>query len=58
MRSRTHNPRVSDDGVGFDTGGDFLGLHSMREWASSLGETLEVKSAPGSGTQIRAEIPI
>jgi signal transduction histidine kinase len=52
---------ISDDGVGFDRGGDFpghLGLHSMRERAEGLDGTLEVESSPGSGTRIRAEIPI
>jgi len=51
---------VSDDGVGFDPEGDFpghLGLRSMRERASRLGGTLEVESALGGGTRIRARIP-
>ena len=51
---------VSDDGVGFDAGGDFpghLGLRSMRERASRLGGTLTVRSSPGGGTRIRARIP-
>jgi PAS domain S-box-containing protein len=52
---------ISDDGVGFDTGGDFpghLGLRSMRERAEGLGGTLKVESAPGEGTRIRALIPV
>jgi signal transduction histidine kinase len=52
---------ISDDGVGFDTGGDFpghLGLHSMRERAEGLGGTLTVQSAPGEGTRIRALMPV
>ena len=52
---------VYDDGVGFDAESDFpghLGLRSMRERASSLGGTLEVRSAPGRGTQIFARLPI
>ena len=52
---------VFDDGVGFDVRGDFpghLGLRSMRERASRLGGTLEVESAPGSGTRIRTQIPV
>jgi signal transduction histidine kinase len=52
---------ISDDGVGFDTGGDFpghLGLHSMRERAEGLGGTLKVESAPGEGTRIRVLIPV
>ncbi|MGB3635086.1 MAG: PAS domain S-box protein, partial [Rubrobacteraceae bacterium] len=51
---------VSDDGAGFDAGGDFpghLGLQSMRERASNLGGTVEIRSAPGKGTSIHAHIP-
>ena len=51
---------VSDDGVGFDTQGDFpghLGLHSMRERVSRLGGTLELESSPGGGTRVRARVP-
>ena len=52
---------VSDDGVGFDAGGEFpghLGLRSMRERASRLGGTLTVESSAGGGTRIRAHIPV
>jgi PAS domain S-box-containing protein len=52
---------ISDDGVGFDTSGDFpghLGLRSMRERAERLGGTLEVESAPAEGTRIRALMPV
>jgi PAS domain S-box-containing protein len=52
---------VSDDGVGFDAGGDFpghLGLRSMRERASRLGGTLRMQTAPGRGTHIWARIPL
>ncbi len=52
---------ISDDGVGFKVGDDFpghLGLRSMRERASELGGTLQVDSAIGKGTLIRAQIPI
>jgi PAS domain S-box-containing protein len=55
------NLEVFDDGVGFDAGGDFpghLGLRSMGERAERLGGTLEVDSTPGSGTRIRARIPV
>jgi PAS domain S-box-containing protein len=51
---------VRDNGLGFDAGADFpghLGLRSMRERATRLGGTLEVLSAPGSGTTVRARIP-
>ena len=50
---------VTDDGVGFDVQ-DFpghLGLKSMRERSTSLGGTLNVKSAPGQGTSVSVEIP-
>jgi PAS domain S-box-containing protein len=51
---------VSDDGVGFETGGEFpghLGLRSMRERAQRLGGTLTVESSPGAGTAVRVLIP-
>ena len=51
---------VADDGDGFDPGGEFpghLGLRSMRERAASAGGTIEVDSAPGRGTRIRAWVP-
>jgi signal transduction histidine kinase len=51
---------VSDDGVGFDSRGDFpghLSLRSMRERATRLGGTLELESTAGRGTRIRARIP-
>jgi PAS domain S-box-containing protein len=56
---------VADDGIGFDpdrhpirrNGKGGLGLLSMRERAASVGGTLEVKSAPGQGTTIRAKAP-
>ena len=52
---------ISDAGVGFDPRGDFpghLGLRSMRERAQRVGGTLEVRSAPGTGTRIGARIPL
>jgi two-component system, NarL family, sensor kinase len=57
---------INDDGIGFDQnprptkrkrkGG--LGLLSMRERATYAGGTLNLKSAPGKGTTIRAKIPL
>ncbi len=52
---------VCDDGVGFDPtasarGGSF-GMIGMRERVSELKGSLEVISAPGQGTCIRARIP-
>jgi PAS domain S-box-containing protein len=51
---------VQDDGVGFDPAQSFaghLGLLSMGERAIRLGGRLEIESASGQGTCIRAEIP-
>jgi signal transduction histidine kinase len=51
---------VADNGRGFSTGmpGDGLGLASMRERARSVGGTLRVDSAPGSGTTVRMKVPV
>jgi signal transduction histidine kinase len=52
---------VADDGRGFDTGREFpghLGLQSMRERAAAVGGTLEIQSAPGEGTRLRARFPL
>jgi signal transduction histidine kinase len=59
--SREIRIEISDDGVGFGVNGEFpghLGLRSMRERASKLGGTVEVESAPGEGTRVRACIPM
>jgi two-component system NarL family sensor kinase len=56
---------IRDDGIGFDldhqaarrNGTAGLGMLSMRERAAYLGGALNVKSAPGKGTTIRAQIP-
>ncbi len=52
---------VNDDGVGFDSTkahpGHF-GLNSMRERASRLRGQLEIQTAPGCGTRVRAEFPL
>lgn len=50
---------ISDDGRGFDTGGIHgLGLVTMRERAQQLGGTLDVETAQGGGTSIRATLPM
>lgn len=51
---------IQDNGLGFDTGGEFpghLGLKSMRERALQLGGTLDIQSALGQGTRVYAQIP-
>jgi signal transduction histidine kinase len=53
---------VRDDGVGFDPRGPrhggSLGLASMRERLRLVNGTLDVESAPGSGTAIVAWVPL
>jgi two-component system NarL family sensor kinase len=57
---------IHDDGIGFDSahrlakrnGNGALGLLGMRERAAYAGGALEVKSAPGEGTTIRAQLPL
>jgi PAS domain S-box-containing protein len=52
---------VRDDGVGFVTSAAFpghLGQQSMRERAARLGGRVDVTSAPGEGTCVRAYIPL
>jgi signal transduction histidine kinase len=56
---KTLRVRVADDGQGFDptvANGGF-GLVGMRERINLAGGTLEVKSAPGEGTTILADLP-
>jgi signal transduction histidine kinase len=53
---------VEDDGVGFDPeertiASRRLGLTSMRERMAAVGGELEVTSAPGKGTTVRATVP-
>ncbi len=54
---------AEDDGVGFDAkilakGKQNLGLLGMRERASLLGGSFQLRSRPGEGTRIRIEVPI
>ena len=52
---------VRDDGVGFDASASFpghIGLTSMRERAEGMGGHFSVKSAPGSGTTLKVELPV
>jgi signal transduction histidine kinase len=49
---------VVDDGVGFDpASADGFGLRGMRTRVQQIGGSLEVISAPGSGTTVRAHVP-
>jgi signal transduction histidine kinase len=50
---------VRDDGCGFEpgTGGDGIGLVSMRDRVGAVGGRLEVRSASGAGTSIRGTVP-
>jgi signal transduction histidine kinase len=53
---------VTDDGIGFEPErpelrSKNLGLTSMEERARELGGHLEIRSAPGSGTTVRLEVP-
>ena len=54
---------VNDDGTGFDPlvaarVGQGLGIFSMRERVALVGGTFELVSRPGSGTTVRASVPI
>lgn len=58
---------IKDDGVGFDQNEattssgarhQGIGLLGMRERIASVGGRLEVRSKPGRGTLIRAEVPV
>ncbi|OGQ97755.1 MAG: hypothetical protein A2521_02315 [Deltaproteobacteria bacterium RIFOXYD12_FULL_57_12] len=58
---------VSDDGAGFRTTKTFdpptaddqgIGLYGMQERTASVGGTLTIRSRPGRGTLLRAELPV
>lgn len=51
---------VADDGVGFDTQADSLGigLANVRSRAAALGATVQVDSVPGQGTTVSVECPV
>ena len=56
---------VKDDGTGFDlrqamaaNNGDSFGLISMKERAELLGGHLDIKTAPGRGTEVIFKIPV
>ncbi len=56
--------RVIDDGCGFnpqeapDTGGEHFGLVGMRERTVRLGGHFDIRSAPGTGTELLVEVPV
>jgi signal transduction histidine kinase len=59
-----HGPTVVleivDDGRGFAPGAEHpgrLGIRSMHDRARAAGGRLEIVSAPGAGTRIRATLP-
>jgi len=54
--------RVRDDGRGFDPAAlceldDHVGLRIMRERAARAGGRVEIRSAPGAGTEILLTVP-
>ena len=49
---------VADDGAGGATAGPGSGLHGLTDRLEALGGRLEVESAPGAGTRLRASIPL
>jgi signal transduction histidine kinase len=49
---------VHDDGAGFERNGSGRGLTGMRDRIEALGGHLDVRSAPGQGTTVEAELPL
>jgi signal transduction histidine kinase len=53
---------VRDDGRGFDmtavVANGHFGLRSMRQRAEMLGGRLDIRTSPGQGTTVRAELPL
>jgi signal transduction histidine kinase len=49
---------VSDDGVGGADPSAGSGLRGLADRVEALGGSLEVESAAGAGTTLRAEIPL
>ena len=64
LRRASHNVMltIADDGRGFSPSSapsrSGLGLHSMIQRISLVGGTVTVDSAPGTGTRIRAQVPL
>ncbi len=63
FRSEQVLVQVIDDGQGFEadmpsmSNGRHLGLVSMRERAAEIGGTMELRSAPGQGTEVIVRVP-
>jgi signal transduction histidine kinase/uncharacterized protein YhfF len=49
---------ISDDGIGGAAAGNGSGLPGLVDRLEALGGRLEVESAPGAGTRLRASIPL
>jgi signal transduction histidine kinase len=57
---------IADDGVGFDPAdalareqsGRAQGMRNMRKRAELLGAALDIRSAPGHGTQLSLTMPV
>jgi signal transduction histidine kinase len=51
---------IKDDGVGFEFNKDFTGngLKNMQQRAKNMGGSLEVRTAKGTGTEIRLQTKI
>ncbi|WP_333780322.1 MULTISPECIES: cache domain-containing protein [Roseateles] len=56
--------QISDDGAGFDEAAvqehprQGIGLRNMRERLASIGGRLQIRSQPGAGTEVWAEVPL
>lgn len=52
--------QIRDDGQGFDATGQAagMGLRNMRERLEAVHGTLDIRSAPGEGTEVRACVPL
>ena len=49
---------IDDDGVGGADAGSGSGLRGLADRVEALGGTLAVVSTPGTGTRVRAEVPV
>jgi signal transduction histidine kinase len=62
LKQETNNIllHIKDDGAGFDLGAceQGLGIKSMQERVESLGGTIEIATAPNSGTEVQVCVPM